>query len=209
MTVADIVVLGILLLSSVIALRLGVVRVVLGLLGWAGATLTTIYAFPYARPYALEWIGNEIIGAISAGAAIFVVSMVVLTFISHAISGGVRDSSFGMLDRSFGLLAGLVIGATAVSGGFIFSQQVLDITERSSFYEGSKTLPLVKRGASILAAAAPNRWDLSVPSAPKTNRGKQFRSLMAPKPETEGAQRDSGYRPIERQEMDRLIRNHQ
>ena len=33
--------------------------------------------------------------------------MIVLTFISHAIAGGVRDSSFGMLDRSFGLLAGL------------------------------------------------------------------------------------------------------
>lgn len=209
MSVADIVVLVIVLLAGIIALRLGLVRVILGLTGWVGATLATIYGYSYARPYAREWIGNELFADIAAGAAIFVVSMIVLTFISHAIAGSVRDSSFGMLDRSFGLLAGLAIGGIVVSGGYIFSQQVLEMTDRSAFYKGSKTLPLVKRGASMLASAAPGEWGLSVSSAPETNRDIQFRSLMSPKPETTGAQRDSGYKPAERQEMDRLIRNHQ
>ena len=209
MSVADIVVLVIVLLSGIIALRLGLLRVILGLAGWVGATLATIYGYAYARPYAREWIGNELFADIAAGAAIFVVSMIILTFISHAISGSVRDSSFGMLDRSFGLLAGLAIGGIVVSGGYIFSQQVLEMTDRSSFYKGSRSLPLVKRGATMLAAAAPDEWGLAVSSAPATDRDSQFRGLMSPKPETRGTERDSGYKPSERQEMDRLIRSHQ
>ena len=209
MSVADIVVLVSVLLSGIISLRLGLVRVILGLGGWVGATLATIYGYSYARPYARDWIGNELIADIAAGAAIFVVSMVVLTFISHAIAGGVRDSSFGMLDRSFGLLAGLAIGGIFVCGGYLFSQQIMEMTDQSSFYRGAKTLPLVKRGATVLTSAAPEDWGLTASTGPKKNRDSQFRSLMSPKPQTRGAKRDPGYKPSERSEMDRLIRSHQ
>ena len=67
--------------------------------------------------------------------------MVVLTFISHAIAGGVRDSSFGMLDRSFGLLAGLAIGGIFVCSGYLFGQQIMEMTDQSSFYQGAKRCP--------------------------------------------------------------------
>tara|TARA_B100000700_G_C15047270_1_gene858541 strand:+ start:2562 stop:3191 length:630 start_codon:yes stop_codon:yes gene_type:complete len=209
MSIPDITVLVVVLLSGIIAFRLGLVRVILGLAGWFGATLATIYSYSHIRPYAREWIGNQLIADIGAGAAIFIISMIILTLISHAIASGVRESSFGMLDRSFGLLAGLVIGVFVVSAGYIFSQQGLKITDQSSFYKGSKTLPLIKRSATILAVAAPDDWGLSVSSGPATDREKQFRSLMSPKPKTGRQDRGSGYKPAERQDMDRLIRSHQ
>ena len=209
MNTADIAVAVIIVLCGIIALRLGLVRVVLGLAGWVGATLATIYGYAHARPYAREWIGNELIADIAAGAVIFVVTMLVLTFISHAIAGGVRDSAFGMLDRTFGLLVGLAIGAVVVSGGYIFSQQVFELTDNSSFYKGAKTLPLLKRGANILASAAPSEWGLKSRKVPDANRDGTFRSLLSPKPESAGGERKSGYKPEERQEMDRLIRSHQ
>ena len=114
-----------------------------------------------------------------------------------------------MLDRSFGFLAGISIGAIIVSGGFILSQQVLGMTDTSDFYKGSKALPLIKRGAKILAQTVPDNWEVSVPNVRDINRNERFRSLISPKPETTGEKRDTGYRRTERQEMDRLIRNHQ
>ena len=81
-----------------------------------------------------------------------------------------------MLDRSFGFLAGISIGAIIVSGGFILSQQVLGMTDASEFYKGSKALPLVKRGANILAQTMPDNWEVSVPSVPDINRDERFRS---------------------------------
>lgn len=209
MNTADITVAVIVVLCGIIALRLGLVRVVLGLAGWVGAGLATIYGYSYAQPYAREYIGNELIADIAAGAAIFVVTMLVLTFISHAIAGGVRDSAFGMLDRTFGFLVGLAIGAVIVSGGYIFSQQVFEMDDNASFYKGAKTLPLLKRGANLLADAAPAQWGLNQQKPTGPSSDSTFRSLLSPKPKGAGTDRDTGYKPEERQEMDRLIRSHQ
>ena len=209
MNIADIIVLIILLLSSMVAFRLGFIRVVLSMSTWVGATFATVYTYSYASPVARDWIGTELVADIAAGAAIFVTAMILLTIVSHSITGNVRSSSFGMLDRSFGFLAGISIGVIIVSGGFIFSQQVLDMTDASEFYRDSKALPLVKRGANILAQTMPDNWEVPVPSVPDINRDEHFRSLISPKPETTGKKRDTGYRRTERQEMDRLIRNHQ
>lgn len=209
MNIADIIVLIILLLSSIVAFRLGLIRVVLSMTTWVGATFATVYGYSYASPVARDWIETELAADITAGAAIFVTVMILLTIVSHSITGSIRNSAFGMLDRSFGFLAGISIGAIIVSGGFIFSQAILNMTDASEFYKGSKTLPLVKRGANIIAQTMPDNWEVSVPSIPDINRDERFRSLISPKPETTGEKRDTGYRRTERQEMDRLIRNHQ
>ena len=57
MTVVDFIVVGVVVLSGMIATGLGLVRVVLGLGGWIGAGLATLYGFKYARPFAhhLSW----------------------------------------------------------------------------------------------------------------------------------------------------------
>ena len=144
MNTADIVVAIIIVLCGIISLRLGLVRVVLGLAGWIGAGLSTIYGYSYIQPYAREFIGNGLIADITAGVSIFVVTMIILTVISHAIAGSVRDSAFGMLDRTFGVLVGLAIGGVIVSGGYIFSQQVFAMDDNGSFYKDAKTLPILK-----------------------------------------------------------------
>ena len=209
MNTADIVVAVIIVVCGIIALRLGLVRVVLGLAGWVGAGLATIYGYSYAQPYAREFIGNELIADIAAGAGIFVVTMLVLTFISHAIAGGVRDSAFGMLDRTFGFLVGLAIGGVIVSGGYIFSQQVFEMDDNASFYQGAKTLPILKRGANIIASTAPAQWGLKQQKPSGASPDSTFRSLLSPKPGGADTERKSGYKSEERQEMDRLIRSHQ
>ena len=209
MSVADIIVAVIVVLSGIIALRLGLVRVVLGLAGWVGATLATIYGYSHAQPYAREWIGNDLVADIAAGAAIFVVSMIVLTIISNIVAGNVRESSFGALDRTLGLLAGLAIGGLIVSGAYIFSKQVFEMTDDSEFYRDAKSLPLLRKGASALVSVAPKNWGLTMEPAPRSDSDRTFRSLLTPKTEGSGPERKSGYNSDERQEMDRLIRSHQ
>ncbi|MEX2455534.1 MAG: CvpA family protein [Rhodospirillaceae bacterium] len=209
MSVADIVVVVVLLVSGIIALRLGIVRVVLGLGAWVGATFATMYAFPYAQPYGRQWVDDGIIGDIAAGAAVFVVSMIVLSLVSSLVAGGVRDSSFGALDRTFGLLAGLAIGATIVSGGYIFSKQVFDLNDNSDFYRDARSLPLVRRGAAILSSATPESWQLRVDPPPAADSEGAFRNLLIPQAKESGPGGESGYNNNERQEMDRLIRSHQ
>lgn len=209
MSVADILVIAIVLVSGIIALRLGLVRVVLGLGAWVGATLVTMYAFPYAQPYGRQYVDDGIVGDVVAGLAVFIVSMIVFSLISSLISGGVRDSSFGALDRTLGLLAGFAIGAVIVSGAYIFSKQVFDLTDQSEFYREAKSLPLVRRGATVLASAAPASWGLKVDPPTTAGPDGTFKNLLAPQPKGAAPDSKSGYNNDERQDMDRLIRSHQ
>lgn len=209
MSAADIIVVVILLLSGIIALRLGIVRVILGLGAWVGATLATVYLYAYAQPYGRKWVDDGILGDIAAGAAIFIVSMIVLSLVSNLVSGSVRGSSFGALDRTFGLLAGLLIGGVIVSGGYIFSKQVFDLDDRSDFYRNARSLPLVRRGAAVLASVAPAAMQLKVDPPPAGGSDGAFKNLLTPQTKGAGPERNSGYNNTERQEMDRLIRGHQ
>lgn len=208
MSFADIIVLVVVVLSGIVAFRLGLMRVVFGLAAWVGSTFATIYGFGYARPFARQWIGNQLIADIAAGAAIFVVSMVVLTFISHMLSGGVRGSGFGMLDRTLGLVAGLLIGGVVVSGGYIFTQQFFGLDDNAPFYRNAKSLPLVRRGATVLASLVPRDWNLKPKAGTKASEG-TFQNLLSPRLKDGEAGDKPGYNQLERQEMDRLIRNHQ
>lgn len=209
MSPADILVAVVLLVCGVIALRLGLVRVVLGLAGWVGASLVTIYGFSTARPFAREWIGGDLIADIAAGATLFIISMIVLTFISHAVSGSVRESGFGALDRSLGLVAGLAIGGVLISSGYALSKQVFNVTDDWSFYRDARSLPLVKRGASSLLSMAPSGWGIQADQPKTGNADETFRTLLEPKTEPAGPKPKPGYNTNERQEMDRLFRSHQ
>jgi membrane protein required for colicin V production len=209
MSIADIIVIVVVLLGAIVGLRLGFARVLLGVGAWIGSALATMYGYAYAQPYGRQYVDDGLIGDIAAGAAIFIVSMIVLSLISNLVAGGVRDSSFGALDRTFGLLAGLVIGAAIVSGGYLFSKQVFELDDKSDFYRNARTLPLVRKGATILAGVAPSSWQLKVDPPQKSGADGAFQNLL--KPPTKGAapDRKSGYNSNERQDMDRLIRSHQ
>ena len=205
MSAADIAAAVVILLSGVVSLRLGLVRVVLGLGGWIGASLATIYGFSYAAPFARDWIGPGLVADIAAAAALFLCTLIVLTLLSHAIAGTVRKSAFGALDRTLGMLCGLAIGAVIVCGGYVLSQHVLEMTDEAAFYRDARTLPLVRRGAAVLLSLAPSDWEF-VPM-PGPDREEAFRTLLTPR--TKETAPKPGYNESERREMDRLFRSQQ
>ena len=123
MVIADFVVIGIVVIAGLVAFSLGVVRVALGLGGWIGAGLATLYGFSYVRPIAHRWIESALFADIAGGSALFVISLIIFTLIGHAIAERVRQSSFGALDRSLGMVSGLVLGAFLVCVGFIVMRE--------------------------------------------------------------------------------------
>lgn len=205
MSAADIAAAVVIILSGFVSLRLGLVRVVLGLGGWIGASLATIYGFFYAAPFARDWIGPGLIADIAAAAALFLGTLIVLTLLSHAIAGTVRKSAFGALDRTLGMLCGLAIGTVIVCGGYVLSQHVLEMTDEAAFYRDARTLPLVRRGSAALLSLAPSDWGF-VPM-PGPDREEAFRTLLTPR--TKETPPKPGYNESERQEMDRLFRSQQ
>lgn len=214
MTGADIAVVGIVALAGLVAMALGFVRVVLALAGWVGAVFATLYGFAYVRPVAREWISSGLLADAVAGATVFIGTLVVITFISHAIGRRVRQSGLSALDRSLGLVLGLFLGGVIVALAYLALVWAIDLPPRAAdqpeWIREARTRPLVELGAASLSRLAPPEWrTLERGGAAPDGRSEAERVLQRLlEPEAVGREPDErpGYTDRERQEMDRLIR---
>ena len=62
----------------------------------AGAVLVTLWGFSFVQPYAQNLIGQPMLANIAAGLALFLISLVIFSLISHAIANLVRNSRLAM-----------------------------------------------------------------------------------------------------------------
>jgi membrane protein required for colicin V production len=217
MAVADIVVIGVVVLSGLIAFSLGLVRVLLGLCGWVGAALATVYGFPLVRPFMHGWIESNLIADAVTGLGVFIVSLIVLTAVSHAIGRRIRDSGFGALDRSLGLVAGIAMGFVVLSATFFALEQTGGIPyergNRPEWVRTARATALIEWGADTIRSTLPKSWRGAPKAAQDRDRGsdtnRSLRELVSPKVRESPPPADRGYSPRERGEMDRLIQNQQ
>ncbi len=150
MSLADLIVYGVLLLCGLGGLSRGLFGFVLGLLTWAAAGIATFHGLPYLRPYARQWINEPGIADIAAGLVLFAVLAVVFRLVVQSALGDLRFGMFGLLNRVLGLLAGLAVGAMILCGGYVAGQRFLGLEDRSEFYRDSRMLPWLQRGATVL-----------------------------------------------------------
>jgi membrane protein required for colicin V production len=152
----DIIVLVVIALSALIAFSNGFVNVVLWILSWVGAVVATVYFFPFARPIAERYISEPLIANGVTAVAIFIVALIICAVLNQIISRAVRGSAIGALDRSLGLLLGLVIGGVIVCGAYMLMVWAIpDERDRPQSVAEAKTLPMVQKGAEMLRNMVP------------------------------------------------------
>ena len=159
MNTVDIIVVAVVALSAIIALLRGFVREVLTIGSWLGAGLVTLYAFPVLQPKFEQWISSKLAADIAGGIGLFLISLVIFSIISHFIAQFVRGSALTAVDRSLGLLFGLVRGAILVSLAYM-----LVFAMDPNLLRGARTTPMMARGAEILRNLAPKELADDLPS---------------------------------------------
>jgi membrane protein required for colicin V production len=149
MTWVDIVVLAVLAISGLLAFMRGFVREVLGVGSWVGAIVVAIWGFPAARPRFEVWLAGspDLVNPATFG-ALFIVTLIVLMAVSHWIGAVVRGSVLGGLDRTLGLLFGLVRGAALVVFAYIAAGVVLPIDRWPPQVLEARAMPLAYEGAA-------------------------------------------------------------
>ena len=124
----DIVVLSVLFVSCVIAFLRGFIREVLIVIGVVGGAAAAYYLGPHLSPVVRGWFGvadvngkEEVpkyfdivpvtaVADLVAYGAIFVIVFIMLSVISHFLSGGAKALGLGPLDRTLGVVFGLLRG---------------------------------------------------------------------------------------------------
>jgi len=155
MTLFDMMVLGLLVLSGFEGYRKGGVRELIGVTGFTLSLLIAVYALPYAAPFFRKMIKPEWAGSAAGLVALFVISHMALNFAASWVAGKIDKSAFGGFDRMIGLGFGLVrslviLGLFALLFSFLAPESARPgWVTRSIFY------PLAQGCAKIEAALAP------------------------------------------------------
>ena len=209
--------LAVVLVSAVVALARGFVREVLAIVGWIGAILGTLYAFPFAQQIARKYIEWPIVADIVAGVVLFVAILVALSMISSAISKRVQASSINALDRSLGLLFGLVRGAALICLAYLLYSLALPPKEQPDYIRGARLIGLVETGADWLYQLVPSEYRRKGQSAVRDARGTVEQGMQAKKAldslggtlpkANQDLGTEKGYKPVDRQGMEQLLRN--
>jgi membrane protein required for colicin V production len=214
-TVADLAVVGIILISAVLAFARGFVHEVLSMAAWVGAALAAIFGLPYVRPVARELISLPLLADIAAGGAIFIVTLLILSLITRAISKQVQGSALNAVDRSLGFLFGLLRGALLVSLAYIPIAWLVGPGTQPEWLRDSRTRPLVEQGAAIIQSIIDSRYGPGPhgtdPARERARKAleteRMVRDMMTPDPKSPSATRPSthGYSEGERRDLERLI----
>lgn len=139
MNAADIGLIVIFLLSSVIGIWRGLTKEVLSLISWIGSIVAAVMLFPVAQHIAQNHIQNPMIANALAGFVMFIVFLIFFTLITHIIASYVRDSALGGIDRSLGFAFGigraifLVCAVELLLSGFVPRNQYPLVLKESRF----------------------------------------------------------------------------
>ena len=111
----DLGLIAVVLISAFLAMVRGFSREILAIFSWGAAAAAAVYFYPLVLPFLSDpsspvFIGKEAIRPYAAGAAVFFVTLILVSIITIKLSDAILDSSIGALDRSLGFLFGAFRG---------------------------------------------------------------------------------------------------
>lgn len=162
----DLVVLGVLGLSALLAFSRGFVREALGIGSWVGAGLFAHWSFPFVVDKFHGWIAEPQLADIAALAAMFLLGNILLSYLAGMIGKLVRASDINDVDRTLGLVFGLARGAILVAVAYI-AGSVVGVDNWPPVVLQARTLPYAYQGAVTVTALLPPNYRPSLQPPPK------------------------------------------
>lgn len=206
----DIILIGIMVISGLLALMRGFTREVLSILAWAGAAVAAYLAYPVLRPTAREYIQPDYLADIALVAGVFLVTLIVVSLLTMRISDWILDSGVGPLDRTLGFLFGLARGLLLVVVAYLFFIWLVPRDQHPEWVSQARALPVVEdTGKFIISFLPPDIADTLLGKTYMTNGTTTQAAPQSSTTPTTGADSgtEDGYKTIERRSLDQLMDN--
>lgn len=216
LTLVDLALIAVVLISAILAFGRGFVHEALSIAGWIGAAFAVIFALPLVRPYARDFIQPPLLADFAAGMTIFILAMIALSIVTRAIATRVQGSRLGPVDRSLGFVFGALRGAVLICLAYIPVQWLMTPQEQPSWLRSARLLPLVEWGSTAIGQLVDRGG--GQPTSPGRGAGegdrkaleteRLVRDMMTPEPKAAETRREhepKGYDERERREIERLL----
>ena len=142
-TIFDGIVIGVTLFSAVLAMVRGFSREVLSIASWGGSAAAAYYLYPLLLPYALKYTDDTKIAVAGSAGVVFVLALIVISFITMRIADFIIDSRIGALDRTLGFLFGAARGILLLVVAVAFWNWLVDASHRPEWVNNAKSKPFL------------------------------------------------------------------
>jgi membrane protein required for colicin V production len=155
-TILDLVLLAVMLVSGLLAMVRGFMREILSIAAWGTAALVTLYTFPKLLPTAKTYFNNDTVASVAVVAGVFVGTLIVVSIITVRISDMILDSRIGALDRTLGFLFGLARGLLIVVVAYQFFIWLVPDKQRPDWVTGAKSRVVLQGTGEWLMSLLPD-----------------------------------------------------
>lgn len=169
--IIDLIVIAILLISAGIAFFRGMIREVLTILGVLGGLVAAYYGGEHLVPIISNWLGIEenaedvkklfdilpytMIAAALAYGSIFIFVVIILSVVSHMLSGWARAIGLGAIDRTLGVIFGIARGILILALLYLPVFMMVSKETRDNWFQGSKARIYIESTAKWMSGFIP------------------------------------------------------
>ena len=155
-TLLDIILLLVMLVSGLLALIRGFMREILSIGAWGVAALVTLYSYPRVLPLAKQYFASDSVAAAVSAGGVFLATLLIVSIITARISDMVLDSRVGALDRTLGFLFGLARGLVIVVVAFLFFAWLVPDRSQPEWVRSAKSKLVLQNTGQWLMSMLPD-----------------------------------------------------
>jgi len=204
-TILDAIVLIFVLISATLAMVRGFVRELLSVAAWVAAAAAAYYFYDPVVPFVTPFIESKTIATIVAAALIFLVALIVASYITMRIADFVIDSRIGAFDRILGFVFGVIRGVLLLAIALALFTWL--VPNMPGWVSQAATKPFLDKIGNSLIAALPEDAEATILTILRRG-GDDEPSSEPPSGAEEGTTpNDPNYNPGARQGLDQLIEN--
>ncbi len=158
-TILDLVVIGVVLISALLAAVRGFTREVLAIASWVAAAVVAWLFHPQLVPFIQQYIpassAQGTIALVASIAALFLGTLIVVSLITARVSDFVLDSRIGALDRTLGFVFGAARGLLLAVIGYLFFAALVGAEKMPVWARDAKAKPMLEETGRSLISMLP------------------------------------------------------
>lgn len=155
-TLLDIIVLAVMLISGILAMIRGFIREILSIAAWGVAAGATLWAFPRLLPVAKTYFNSDMVATGAVIGGVFLGTLIVASIITVRISDMILDSRIGALDRTLGFLFGLARGLLVIVVAYLFFAWLVPDRSQPDWVRNAKSLSVLQSTGNWLIGLLPD-----------------------------------------------------
>lgn len=171
LTVLDIGLLLVMLISGVLAMVRGFMREVLSIASWVIAAVVTLYGYTRVLPYVKQYVANELLATGIAVGGLFLLTLLIVSLFTVKISDLILDSRIGALDRTLGFLFGLARGLVIMVVAFLFFIWLVPAKSEPDWVKNARSRPILQSTGDWLKSVLPDDPENAILQRFKKSRG--------------------------------------